>query len=479
MYKLLIDGQLVDPGRSYPSENPATGEIIDQAPDATMKEAEAAMASSRRAFDETDWSTNHAFRAKCLRQFAEGLERHKDELRAMTIAEVGHTLANTYGPALDAPLTLVPYYAELAENYEYTIDLGVGDSFGTMHHRWIEKEPAGVIAAIIAYNYPTQLALAKLAPALAAGCTVILKGAPQTPLTTLILGEIIANETDIPAGVVNIITSSEAEVSAVLCSDPRVDMITFTGSTPVGRAIMAAASDTIKKCFLELGGKSAMIILDDADLEIPAMAAAMGGTSHAGQGCAIPTRILVHRSKEKELTEKIAEQMRAVVVGDPTQLETGMGPLISDAQREKVAGMVDRAIAEGAVAVTGGHKIDGPGYFYEPTLLSNVTNDMEIAQDELFGPVLVIIPFDTDEEAIAIANDSIFGLSGSVWAGTQERGLKVARAIRTGTIGVNGGSYYGCESPFGGYKQSGIGREMGVAGLEEFLEIKTLALPAG
>lgn len=479
MYKLLIDGQLVDPGRSYPSDNPATGEIIDQAPDATMKEAEAAMASSRRAFDETDWSTNHAFRATCLRQFAEGLERHKEALRAMTIAEVGHTLGNTYGPALDAPLALVPYYADLAENYEYTVDLGVGDSFGTMHHRWIEKEPAGVVAAIIAYNYPTQLALAKLAPALAAGCTVILKGAPQTPLTTLILGEIIANETDIPAGVVNIITSSEAEVSAALCSDPRVDMITFTGSTPVGRAIMAAASATIKKCFLELGGKSAMIILDDADVEITAMVAAMAGTSHAGQGCAITTRVLVPRSREQEITEKIAEQMRAVVVGDPTQLETGMGPLISEAQRDKVAGMVDRAISQGAVAVVGGHKIDGPGYFYEPTLLSNVTNDMEIAQDELFGPVLVVIPFDSDEDAIEIANDSIFGLSGMVFSGSNERGLKVARALRTGTIGVNGGSYYGCESPFGGYKQSGIGREMGVAGLEEFLEIKTLALPAG
>jgi aldehyde dehydrogenase (NAD+) len=478
VYKLLIDGQMVDPGRTYPSENPATGEVLDQAPDATLKEADLAIAAARRAFDETDWATNHAFRATCLRQFAEGLERRKEEMRALTIAEVGHTLSNTYGPALDAPLALVPYYADLAEGYEYTVDLGVGDSFGSKHHRWIEKEPAGVVAAIIAYNYPTQLALAKLAPALAAGCTVILKGAPQTPLITLILGEIIA-ETDMPPGVVNIITSSEAEVSAALTTDPRVDMITFTGSTPVGRAIMAAASSTIKKCFLELGGKSALVVLDDADLEIPAMVAAMAGTSHAGQGCAITTRVLVPRSKQMELTEKIAQHMKAVKVGDPTQLETGMGPLISAAQRDKVAGMVDRAVAEGAEVVVGGHKVDGPGYFYEPTLLTNVDPDSEIAQDELFGPVLVIIPFDTDDEAVEIANNSIFGLSGAVYSADEERALKVARRIRTGTIGVNGGSYYGCESPFGGYKQSGIGREMGVAGLEEFLEIKTLALPAG
>jgi acyl-CoA reductase-like NAD-dependent aldehyde dehydrogenase len=323
-----------------------------------------------------------------------------------------------------------------------------------------------------------QLALAKVAPALAAGCTVILKGAPQTPLLAVALGELIASETDIPPGVVNVITSSDVAVSERLTSHEDVDMITFTGSTPVGRRIMEAASPTIKRVFLELGGKSALIMLDDADLEMVSLIAAMTICSNSGQGCAITSRLLVPRSRHDEIVERVAVNLSKVKVGDPAEPETYMGPLISEAQREKVHAIVGRAISAGAKVVLGGHPLEGPGFFYAPTLLINVDPDSEIAQDELFGPVLIVIPYEDDDDAVQIANNSIFGLSGGVYGADSERALAVARRIRSGTVGVNGGSWFAPDAPFGGYKQSGIGREMGTAGLAEFLEVKTIAIPS-
>jgi aldehyde dehydrogenase (NAD+) len=306
---------------------------------------------------------------------------------------------------------------------------------------------------------------------------VILKGAPQTPLMSVALGEVIATETDIPAGVVNVLTSSALEVGEILTTHPDVDMVTFTGSTPVGRAIMEAASKTVKRVFLELGGKSAIILLDDADVELPALVAAMTICSHAGQGCAITSRLLVPASRHDEIVEKVVATLATIKVGDPADPETVMGPLISEAQRQKVDGIVKRAEEAGAKVVVGGHPIDGPGFFYAPTVLTHVDPDSEVAQDELFGPVLVVIPYEDEDEAVRIANNSIFGLSGAVYSADVDRAVSVARRIRTGTVGVNGGSWYAPDAPFGGYKQSGIGRESGVAGLGEFLEIKTLAVP--
>jgi acyl-CoA reductase-like NAD-dependent aldehyde dehydrogenase len=330
-----------------------------------------------------------------------------------------------------------------------------------------------VVAAIIAYNYPTQLALAKLGPALAAGCTVVLKGAPDTPLITLALGELIANHTDIPAGVVNVLSGVDPQVGVALTTSPDVDMVTFTGSTPTGRAIMAAASETCKRVFLELGGKSAAILLDDADYDMAALFSSFATASHSGQGCAITTRMLVPRKHHDEIVEKLKNNFGIIKVGDPSDPSTYMGPLISEKQRDKVDAMVKRAVEAGATLVTGGEKID-PGYFYTPTLLINVDPDSEIAQEEVFGPVLAVIAYDDDDDAVRIANNSIYGLSGAVY-GSEDRALAVARRIRTGTLSINGGMYYGADSPFGGYKQSGIGREMGAAGLEEFLERKTFA----
>ena len=475
MHRMLIDGKLVTADRTYPSINPATGQVLDHAPDASVADAQAAIAAARRAFDTTSWATDAEFRARCLDQLHAALTEHKEMLRELTIADVGAPRVITYGAQLEEPIGIVRYYADLLPGYPMTEEIGELEFRGQRHRRWIEKEPVGVVAAIIGYNYPTQLALAKLSPALAAGCTVVLKAAPDDPLITLALGELIAEHTEIPPGVVNVLSSADVAVGEALTTSPDIDAVTFTGSTATGRRIMAAASATVKRVFLELGGKSAMVVLDDADLRGPIGTAAFATCSHAGQGCAIPTRMLVPREQHDAIVEQVTAALGRVTYGDPADQNNYMGPLISERQRDKVDGMVQRAVAAGATLVTGGQKVD-PGYFYTPTLLTNVDPDSEIAQEEVFGPVLVVIPHDGDDDAVRIANNSIYGLSGAVF-GSEERALAVARRIRSGTVGVNGGAWFGPDVPFGGYKQSGIGREMGAAGLEEFLETKSLAIP--
>jgi len=475
--RLLVDGRLVATGRTFASINPATGETVGWAPDATVADAEAAVAGARRAFDETAWPTDVELRVRCLDQLHQALTDHKEELRELTIAEVGAPRMLTYSAQLDEPIELVRYFADLLRRYPLSEDLGETEIRGQRHRRWVEKEAAGVVAAIIAYNYPTQLALAKLAPALAAGCTVVLKGAPDTPLVTLALAELIAEHTDIPAGVVNVLTSSEVAVGELLTTHPGVDMVTFTGSTPTGRRIMQAAAATVKRVFLELGGKSAMILLDDADFAAASMFAAFTICSHAGQGCALTSRLLVPREHHDAIVDQVAVQMGRVRYGDPADAKTFMGPLISERQRDKVDAMVQRAVEAGATLVTGGKRVD-PGFFYLPTLLAGVDPASEIAQEEVFGPVLAVIPYDDDDDAVRIANGSIYGLSGAVHSRDQERAIAVARRIRTGTFSINGGNYFCPDAPFGGFKQSGIGREMSAAGLEEFLERKTFAVIA-
>jgi acyl-CoA reductase-like NAD-dependent aldehyde dehydrogenase len=471
---MLIDGKLVTAERTFPSVNPADGTVLGYAPDASVSDAVTAIAAARRAFDTTGWAADAEFRARCLRQLHAALTEHKEELRELTIVDVGAPRMITHGAQLDEPIEIVRYYAELLPAFPWTEEIGELEFRGQRHHRWTEKEASGVVAAIIGYNYPTQLALAKLAPALAAGCTVVLKAAPDTPLITLALGELIHSHTDIPPGVVNVLSSSSNSVGEALTTSPDVDVVTFTGSTATGRQIMAAASATIKRVFLELGGKSALVVLDDADIMEPAQMAAFATCSHAGQGCAITTRMVVPRARHDEIVATVAALMGRVTYGDPADAATYMGPLISERQRDKVDGMVRRAVEAGATLVTGGTRVD-PGYFYTPTLLTNVDPDSEIAQQEVFGPVLAVIAHDGDDDAVRIANNSIYGLSGAVYSASEDRALAVARRIRTGTLGVNGGAWFGPDAPFGGYKQSGIGKEMGRAGLEEFLESKTLA----
>jgi acyl-CoA reductase-like NAD-dependent aldehyde dehydrogenase len=480
--RLLVDGALVDAsgGATYETIDPSTGEALGRAADARVEDAERAITAARRAFDTTEWSRDRDLRVRGLRQLHAALVEHADDLREVLVREVGAPRNSTFGPQLDGPTAVVQWYGELLETYDFVEDLGDREAFGLDNHRWIEQEAAGVVSAIVAYNYPIQLALAKLAPALAAGCTVVLKAAPDTPWSTLALGQLIAEKTDIPAGVVNVLASSDVAVGELLTTHPDVDVVTFTGSTPVGRQIMAAASATVKRVFLELGGKSAFVMLDDGDESLAAMFCAYAATSHSGQGCAITSRLVVPRGRMDDVADQARALLEGISYGDPSDMATMMGPLISARQREKVAGYVDRAVADGARLVTGGHLPTQlpKGFFYEPTLVVADENSA-IAQDELFGPVLVVLPHDGDDDAVRVANNSIFGLSGSVLSSDRERALRVARRIRTGTMSINGGIYYGPDSPFGGYKQSGIGREMGRAGLDEFLERKTFAEPAG
>ena len=477
--KFLIDGELCDArdGRTYANINPATEEEIGVTADGSEADMDRAIGAARRAFDETQWSTDTAFRLRCLRQLAEAMAKHADQLRPTVVAETGAPVMLTAGAQLDWPIEGITWVADLLERYEWETDLGVREMYGMQTRRIARREATGVVGAITPWNFPMQINLAKAVPALAAGNTVVLKPAPDTPWTATLLGRIVAENTDIPAGVLNIVTSSGHEVGAQLSSDPRVDMVSFTGSTATGRRIMAAGAATIKKVFLELGGKSANIVLDDADVAASAAGAAFQITAHAGQGCAITSRLVVPADKVDEAVNAVVETVKAISYGDPTDPSNMMGPLVSAIQRDRVEGYVQKGIAQGAKVALGGGRPEHltRGYFFEPTVLTNVGEGDTVAQEEIFGPVLVVQTHQGDDDAVRIANNSIYGLSGAVSSGSDERARRVAERIRTGTISVNGGMWFGPDVPFGGYKQSGVGREMGVAGFEEYLETKALA----
>jgi aldehyde dehydrogenase (NAD+) len=479
--QLFIGGELRDArnGSTFENINPATEELLGVSADANGEDFDNAIAAARSAFDAGQWSTDLDFRLHCLDQLHQALVNHVEELTEITIAEVGATRMACSTIQVVEPLKFLPFYMDLARNYDWRTDLGAAETLGGECVRWYEKEPVGVLAAITPWNVPNQINLAKIVPALAAGCTVILKPAPDTPWTGLALGRIIAEHTDIPDGVVNVVTASDPASGAYLTGDPRVDMISFTGSTATGKKVMEAASANVTKVFLELGGKSALIALDDVDdFGMVAATAAFGMATVSGQGCALSTRILLPESRYEEGIEAIASMMATVPPGDPTDAATMMGPLINARQRDRVESYVQSAIDDGARIVCGGARPDHleKGFYYDPTLIGGVDNAVRVAQEEIFGPVLVAIPYVDDDEAIAIANDSIYGLSGAVF-GDEERALRVAKGIRTGTMSINGGVWYGADVPFGGYKQSGIGREMGLAGFEEHLETKAFSKP--
>ncbi|RRO17529.1 aldehyde dehydrogenase [Saccharopolyspora rhizosphaerae] len=476
---LLVDGAPVPgSGGRFDIADPATEEVLGTAANATAADVDRAIGAARRAFDETDWSRDVELRVHCLKQLSEALQARAEELRELTIAEVGAPRFLTHGAQLDAPIADLAYFADLAADYEWTRDLGVAEPMGVRSRRWTRREPVGVVGAITPWNFPHQINLAKLGPALAAGNTVVLKPAPDTPWCAAAVGEVLLEETDIPPGVVNIVTSDDHSVGAQLSADDRVDLVSFTGSTDTGRAVMAAAAPGIKRTFLELGGKSAFVVLDDADLGAACGLAAFTVCTHAGQGCALTTRLLVPRSRYDDAVEATAEAMRGIGVGDPNDPGTVCGPLISARQRGRVEGYLSLAREEGGEFVTGGGRAERDrGFFVEPTLIAGLDNDARVAREEVFGPVLVIIPHDGDDDAVRIANDSPYGLSGAVHGQDLDRARAVASRIRTGTISVNGGVWYGADAPFGGYKQSGNGREMGIAGFEEYLETKLIAEP--
>ena len=475
---LFIDGKLVPGGSGrYPTINPATEEVLGMAADGSAEDMSRAIDAARRAFDTTDWSTNTELRVRGIRQLRDAMKANVEQLRELTIAEVGAPRMLTSMAQLEGPVEDLSFSADTAESYEWRQDLGVASPMGIKTQRTIAREAVGVVGAITPWNFPHQINLAKLGPALAAGNTIVLKPAPDTPWCAAVLGELIAEHTDIPPGVVNIVTSNDHAVGALLSSDPRVDMVSFTGSTNTGRAVMAAGAATIKKVFLELGGKSAFLVLDDADLAGACSMSAFTASMHAGQGCAITTRLVVPRARYDEAVEAAAATMAGLAPGDPTNPGTICGPLISERQRDRVQSYLDLAITEGGrFACGGGRPADrDKGFFIEPTVIAGLDNSARVAREEIFGPVLTVIAHDGDDDAIRIANDSPFGLSGTVFSADPDRAQAAAARLRVGTVNVNGGVWYSADLPFGGYKQSGVGREMGLAGFEEYLELKVIA----
>jgi aldehyde dehydrogenase (NAD+) len=474
----LIDGELVgaSDGGTFENIDPATEEVLGTAANGTREDMDRAIAAARRAFDESDWALDPEFRSKCVRQFYEGVLEEKEQLRSIVVHEAGAPLSLTSYMHVDDPIEMVAYWADLAKRYVYESPMRDTMFLGNPQRRILRREPIGVVAGITPWNVPLLLNLTKIAPAIAAGNTVVLKPAPDTPWSGTHLGKIIKEKTDIPDGVVNIVGSADHLVGEILTTDPRVDAVSFTGSTNTGRRIMECASPTLKKVFLELGGKSAQIVLDDADPAVVCPMAAMTCV-HGGQGCAITTRWLVPRSRYDEAIGVMKTAFENWNYGDPTNPANLQGPQISRRQQERVLSYIEKGKAEGARCLVGGGKPEGKGFFVEPTLFVDVDPKMTIAQEEIFGPVLCVIPYDDDDDAVRIANDSEFGLSGGVLSTSEERALAIGRRIRTGTLALNGGQWFNVDTPFGGYKQSGLGRENGTMGFEEFLETKVMALP--
>jgi len=474
-YDLYIDGSWVeaDSGR-YDVVNPATEQVISSAPDAGVKQVQQAIGAARNAFE--SWAAAEpAERSRCLQQLSDALLSRGDEFFALAQAEWGCT-ANERLIHVDGPAFMVGHAAELAmEPAEAPMD-----AWGAAGTTLLRYEPLGVVAAMTPWNFPHTLNVMKLGAALAAGNTLVLKPSPLTPLAGLALARLIDDETDIPPGVVNVVTPSSVEASRILSLDPRVDMVSFTGSSAVGRDVMAGAATTMKRILLECGGKSASILLDDVELTDDLLERLLfeGCTLHAGQACILNSRLLVPDTLHDDVVDRLAALARNVTVGDPSDEAVGMGPLISREHLERVEGFVRRAESDGAKIVAGGRRPKGVdrGFYFEPTVLTDASAESYIAQEEVFGPVLTVMRYRDDSEAVAIANNSPYGLGGAVWGTDVERALGVARRIRTGQVSING-TIPG-DAPFGGFKQSGIGREGGVMGLRAYMEPKAIGVPA-
>ncbi|MGE0586752.1 MAG: aldehyde dehydrogenase family protein [Flavobacteriaceae bacterium] len=480
---MLIDGELVpsSTGAVFDNINPATDEVIGVTADGSREDFLRAIAAARRAFDETEWSRDNALRARCIRQLKDALQRHAEEIRPLLVAEVGTPVWLTRDTLFDVPVEKLSHYAELAETYKFDEELPDVDFRGVVSNRRIRYEPVGVVAGIIPWNGPWGSGLSKVGPALASGSTIILKPSPDAPWMATIVGKLVVEETDIPPGVLNIVTARDNYAGEVLTTDPRVDMVAFTGSAPNGRRVAEAASASLKRLLLELGGKSAFVVLPSADVAEQAALAAKTICGNAGQGCVARSRLLLPRDRYEEGIAAAKAQMDAITVGDPQNPNNFMGPLNSKHHRERVLNYIQRALDDGNRLVRGGKVPEAhpEGCFVEPTLFADVKPNDTIAQEEIFGPVLAVIPYDTEEEALEIANNSIYGLSAQVAAATSEEAYEFAKKLRTGTVSINNGTWMHMDVPFGGFKQSGIGRQYGRQGFEAYLEIKVLGIPSG
>jgi acyl-CoA reductase-like NAD-dependent aldehyde dehydrogenase len=479
--RMLIGGELqfTASGATFDVTHPASEQVAGRATDGTVADMGRAVGAARHAFDTSDWSRDVDFRFHCLSQLHQAFDRNKEHLRRVVITEVGCPVTVS-GSQIESPIEEVRHWAEHGRGFDYLVDTGMHDTPMGPARRKISYEPIGVVGAITPWNVPFYLNVAETVPALMAGNTVVLKPAQLTPWSGSEYGRIVAEETDIPPGVFNVVVSNANEVGAALSADPRVDMITFTGSTVTGRAILSAGAATVKKTLLELGGKSAHILLDDADFNSALPLAAMMACVMSGQSCILPSRILLPRSRYDEGIELLKTSMENFPVGDPWTPGNLQGPQISETQRQKVLGLIASGIESGGRLVTGGGIPENlsTGYYVAPTLLADVDPDARISQEEIFGPVLTVTPYDTDADAVAIANNSIYGLSGEVSSGDLDRALSVAKRMRTGNVTINGKSHFGITSPFGGTKQSGLGRRNGAEGYLEYLEGKTIGMPA-
>ncbi len=467
--QLYIGGQWVAPVGTGRLEvtNSLTEEVIATIPEGTAEDADRAVQAAAAAF--AGWAaTPVTERARLLRAIQAGMKARADELARTIAAEVGMPLGLATKVQVGMPTAVMGSFARIAEETPWEAEVG---------NSLIVREPVGVVGCITPWNYPLHQIVAKIAPALAAGCTVVLKPSEVAPLNAFILAEII-DEAGLPAGVFNLVTGVGPVVGEAIAAHPAVDMVSFTGSTRAGRRVGELASQTVKRVALELGGKSANVILDDADLAKAVRAGVSNCYFNSGQTCSAQTRMLVPRSRYDEAVSLAAAAAESFTVGDALEGVAKLGPLVSATQRDRVRAYIAKGIAQGARLVTGGAEPpDGldRGYFVRPTVFADVTNDMTIAQEEIFGPVLSIIPYDDEDDAVRIANDTLYGLSGGVWSGDPERAKRVARRLRTGQVAINGGQF-NILAPFGGYKQSGHGRELGTFGLDEFLEIKSLQL---
>ena len=474
--KLFIGGEWLDSedGKEFATIDPSTGEPIASVSQAGKADAEKAIAAARAAFDDGRWSgLKPEKRAGFLLEVAEGIKERGAELAELESRDSGGAIRKTKGDiggAVHTFRTAAALATEVPLQETLPVTVAPGPSLNYVRH-----EPIGVCAGIIPWNFPLLMAAWKIAPAIAAGNTVVLKPSENTPLTALDLAQ-ITKDAGIPDGVVNVIPGFGPGAGETLVSSMDVDKVAFTGSTGTGRRILQLASSNIKKVTLELGGKSANIICDDADLSLAVDGALWGIYYNSGQVCNAGSRLLVHRSLHDEVVDRMVAKAERITVGAPLDKRTAMGPIVSRTQLETVERYVTIGQEEGAKLATGGERVavagQEGGYFYAPTIFTGVDNTMRIAQEEIFGPVLVVIPFETDEEAVAIANDSIYGLAGGIWSSDPARAMGMADRIRTGTIWINDYHLINPRYPFGGYKQSGIGREHGVPGFLEYTETK-------
>ncbi|AOG00373.1 MAG: aldehyde dehydrogenase family protein [Blastomonas fulva] len=478
--RLFIGGQLRDAkgGRTFDIIGPWTGAPVGRAADASVQDIEDAIAAARRAFDDTDWPTNVDLRVSLVQKLYDLFDANRDRLSDLARHEAGAAMGAVGRAHVDMAMDGWKDYLAVFPQVQWQKSYGERSGYGMMHERIAVYEPVGVVGAITPWNVPLYVNVGKVVAALLAGCTVILKPAPNTPGMGAIFGELAA-QAGFPPGVINVVFGEDAALAGeMLVKDPRVDLISFTGSTGVGKRIMEQGAATLKRVFLELGGKSAKIVLEDSENFAMDVATTML-VFHAGQGCAVHSRLLVPQSRYEEAKAilKAAYANFGDNWGDFDNPGQIMGPVISRRQMERVLSYIALGEEEGATLLAGGkaRPDKGGGFFIEPTCFVDVDNSMRIAQEEIFGPVLVVIPFQDDDDAVRIANESSYGLSGGVASGSLDRAMAVARRVRTGSVSVNGGMCIAGDLPFGGYKSSGIGREWGLEGIEEYLETKLIA----